>query len=382
MNLENCDLQHSPTSDEHLMLRLYKTMYNNSSSYELIVFNTQFTILLAEGNAQFLSAGAKNDIQGLDIRKLLLKHPFAFLEQPLSSIFRNGQIDLEHESEGSYFQIHLYHHPALEPELGIILITDISARKSKQLEMQDIYQRLGRSYKELEDFAYTASHDLQAPLRKIQSFANLLAANISAGLDAKDQDYLHRIREAANSMESLLNDLLSYSKATHSGDRFVATDPGAVIRRVLEATNAPERAQVELIIPDHLPSVPVVPVQIYQLFQNLIENAIKFAKPGEMASLKIQFECRAGSQLSACDLKPNEVYLVMTFADKGIGFDMVNANRIFNIFQRLHGKSEFPGSGVGLAICKKIVDNHSGCIFALGEAQLGASFTVALPLRR
>jgi light-regulated signal transduction histidine kinase (bacteriophytochrome) len=308
---------------------------------------------------------------------------FNILHEYIGKVFDSDRMDMEREIEGRFFTTSLYKNVHEEEEqknmVGILLLKDVTDARRKQMEMQAMYERLDQSNKELEDFAYTASHDLQAPLRKIQSFAKLLTDRYAAALTGNGHTYLARMTAAAHHMESLLNDLLSYSRATRRGSAFEKTDLIRVLHRVLSETNAAERVRVMINVPDNLPLLEVVPLQMYQLFQNLIENAIKFTKHDTQPVLNIHCYIESGEHFANLPVKPGNGYCVLRFIDEGIGFEQENAQRIFHIFQRLHGNSEYAGSGVGLAICKKIAENHGGAIFAEGRPDKGATFTVVLP---
>jgi light-regulated signal transduction histidine kinase (bacteriophytochrome) len=250
-------------------------------------------------------------------------------------------------------------------------LLDITQRKRAETTLLEQADKLSRSNSELEQFAYVASHDLQEPLRKIQAFGDRLKTKYEAGLGPEGLDYLTRMQNAAARMQILIQDLLSLSRVTSNSKPFTAVDLGDVIRTVV--------SDLEMRIHDANGSVDIgtLPVifgdrgQMAQLFQNLIGNGLKFRKPGQNPVVKIESEAQA--------LASGAPGWQITVQDNGIGFDEKYRDRIFQIFQRLHGRSEYEGTGIGLAICRKIVDRHGGVITAHGSPGAGAKFIILMP---
>ena len=230
---------------------------------------------------------------------------------------------------------------------------------------------LNRSNKELEEFAYVASHDLQEPLRKIITFSDRLLSRFSSQLGPEGIAYLSRMTVATENMRILIDNLLEFSRISRSQDAFAQTD----LNEVLEGAKSELELKIEesraVIEQGPLPSIVCNAPQIKQLFVNLLSNSLKFRHPESDTHIRIWAERPEGHQ---------KEFVKISFADNGIGFEKEYAERIFLIFQRLHGKSEYPGSGVGLAICKKIVDQHGGVIRADSELGKGSVFTVLLPV--
>lgn len=246
--------------------------------------------------------------------------------------------------------------------------------------MKAYAEELERSNRDLQDFANIASHDMQEPLRKIQIFSDLLQSHYASELDERGVDYLQRMQSAAGRMQYLIDDLLSYSRIATRAQPFTLVDLNEITKDVLldldvqiEQTNA----SIEV---DNLPSLEADPIQMNQLIQNLLSNALKFHKADQPPEIKIsaQVNTRGSTSASSKDGRFCEI----TIEDKGIGFDEKYAERIFNPFQRLHGRDEYEGSGMGLAICRKIVERHGGVIHAKSEKGKGSSFIVSLPLRQ
>jgi two-component system sensor kinase FixL len=234
-------------------------------------------------------------------------------------------------------------------------------------ELQVANKQLEHSNRELQDFAYVASHDLQEPLRKIQAFGERLSERAGNALDETARDYLARMQNASSRMQRLINDLLSFSRVTTKAQPFVLVDLQAIAKEVISDLEvAIEEAQAKVEV-SALTSIEAEPMQMRQLLQNLIGNALKFRQPDRQHVVKVRGEQR-----------DNVFELVVE--DNGIGFDEKYRERIFGLFQRLHGRNEYPGSGVGLAICRKIAERHNGTISAEGKIGAGAKFTVLLPI--
>ncbi len=250
----------------------------------------------------------------------------------------------------------------------IYVLVDITERKETEQLLQRRAQELARSNAELQQFASVASHDLQEPLRKVQAFSERLRTKYKDQLDEQGQDYLTRIGAATGRMQTLIVDLLAFSQVGRGELKMVTVDLGEVVRSVisdLEIRIQETDATVDLL---DLPRVKADPMQMRQLFQNLIGNGLKYRRKGVPPLVRIS--ATRSSDDGTCRIE---------VADNGIGFDQDYAERIFGIFQRLHGRSAYQGTGVGLAICRKICERHGGSIVARGRPGGGATFTVVLP---
>ena len=235
---------------------------------------------------------------------------------------------------------------------------------------------LRRSNEELEKFAYVASHDLQEPLRKIQTFGDRLQNAATDALSEQARDYLIRILASTVRMRQLISDLLTFARVTTKGQPFTRVDLSQVLAEVLSDLEVSIQQTGGKVNVGKLPTLDADPLQMRQLFQNLIGNALKFHKPGFSPVVTISAEA---AELPVEGKDPYVSAWRISIADNGIGFDEKYLDKIFQVFQRLHGRTEYEGTGVGLAICRKIVERHSGSITASSVPGEGAAFLVLLP---
>jgi signal transduction histidine kinase len=251
-----------------------------------------------------------------------------------------------------------------------------------QQSAQDLEQKVDertaellRKNNELEQFAYIASHDLQEPLRKIRTFSELLQKSMQ-GKGTQANHYFEKIQSSAARMTALIKDVLEYSRLSDPDARFVSTDLQAILKNTLTDFELLIEQKGALVQFDVLPVVKGIPLQLQQLFTNLIGNSLKFCDRDPL--IKISAEEVSVAEIPD-DLSKEQEYIRLTFQDNGIGFEQQFSDRIFTIFQRLNDKKAYAGTGIGLALCKKIVENHHGMILAEGELEKGAKFTVYLP---
>ena len=259
---------------------------------------------------------------------------------------------------------------------GVVVFRDMTERRQAQETLARQARELARSNTELQQFAYIASHDLQEPLRKVQSFGDMLAKDAGPALSVDGLDYLKRMQNAAARMQQLINDLLSYSRVASQAQPFVTVDLARVASEVLtdlESRIASTGGQVQL---GELPSLDADPLQMRQLLQNLIGNALKFHRPNVPPVVSVQSRRVTPKTGLLAGLSAWEI----TVQDNGIGFDEKYLDRIFAPFQRLHGRGEYEGTGIGLAICYKIAHRHGGTITARSVPGEGSRFIVTLPL--
>lgn len=250
--------------------------------------------------------------------------------------------------------------------------------KSKLLSERNL--ELEQNIKELNEFNHVASHDLQEPLRKIQTFISRINDKEKDNLSDFGIDYMSRIDKASKRMRILINDLLQYSRTNRSEKNFVAVDLNDVLANsILELSQNIEDKKA-IIQNEELDSIKGVDFQMQQLFTNLISNSIKYSKNDVPPIIKIKGKKVKAKDEEVLDDNSNRNFYKITFKDNGIGFEQENAEKIFQLFNRLHGKTEYQGTGVGLAICKKIVENHNGYIFAKSNPDVGSTFTIYIPL--
>jgi len=261
----------------------------------------------------------------------------------------------------------------------LVFASDITGLKEAQQELVHLAERLGRSNRELEDFASVASHDLQEPLRKVRAFGDRLRTACGDILTEKASDYLDRMQHAAGRMQVLINDLLTFSRVTTKAQPHVEIDLAVVCREVItDLETRIEQVDGRVEIGD-LPVALAEPLQMRQLFQNLIGNALKFHKPNESPVVKVHSGNLDPQELAPMGLDKVSTYCKIVVEDNGIGFDPRYAEKIFAVFQRLHGRDEYEGTGVGLAVCRKIAERHNGKISAHSRPGEGSVFSVILP---
>ena len=258
----------------------------------------------------------------------------------------------------------------------LIIAHDITFIVSSKQELLHKNQQLELTNQELASFSYIASHDLKEPLRKIQVFSKRIME--IAKLSEKEQDYFKRITNASERMQNLIESLLHFSQVNNMQLNFESCNLNDILdnaRSYIEETILDKEA---IIHAEPLPTIQGFPVQLEQLFTNLLDNAIKYCKAGVQPIVTITSLIVNGNKINAPFANQHKIYYHLAFADNGIGFDQEFEHKIFEIFQRLHGKNEYAGTGIGLAICKKIVANHNGFITAQGSVGDGATFHVYL----
>lgn len=248
--------------------------------------------------------------------------------------------------------------------------TALLKKKKEELEIANI---------DLESFNYISSHDLQEPLRKIQNFVSLIVNEEKKNLSVTGKKYFKSVQETAKRMQMLIDDLLKYSHAKNTAHKFEKIKLNTIIEEVIkdyEITIKEQDADINLKC---FCEVNVMRFQFFQLFHNLFSTSFKFARPQQ--PLRITIKCRMGKGNTFKDekLSPNKNYCQISFADNGIGFDPQYADRIFKVFQRLNSSEDYEGTGIGLSICKRIVDNHKGVIMATSELNKGVRFDIYIP---
>ncbi len=274
--------------------------------------------------------------------------------------------------DGSYYWVYTTIVPFLDesgrPHQYVSIRFEITRMKNAEEQLKGYAQKLEMSNKELQDFASVAAHDLQEPLRKILTFSERLKTKSIHQLTEESQDYINRMVSAASRMRVLIDDLLAYSRITTKKQRFVMVDLKQLVSEVISDLEVRiEQTGAKINVGD-LPVISADPLQMRQMFQNLISNSLKFKKQDVPPVIDI----KAITLNEHCEIRVK---------DNGIGFDVKYLDRIFTIFQRLHGRQEYEGTGVGLAIVRRIIERHKGSVTAMSEPGIGAEFIVRLPIK-
>ncbi|MFN9731768.1 MAG: ATP-binding protein [Pseudomonadota bacterium] len=347
------------------------------SPYMVYAFDIDGMLVDCNHNAILQGGFTREQLRGAAVQSLVLK--------PWRDVARRG-FDAALRGESSRFDCAVMNARGVRREVEVTLVPievdqhitgvfgvvrDTTAERRIAAELDRALRDLTARNRELQDFAYVASHDLQEPLRKVQAFSDRVLQRYSQDLDPQAIDYLRRIDAAANRMQVLIDDLLAYSRVTSQGEPFVPVDLGDVLDDVLSDLEVRIEDSGATIEAGALPVVECDRTQLRQLLQNLVANAIKFHARDRKPRIRVTAELRGTTPAT----------VVLSVEDNGVGFDPAYAERIFAPFQRLHGRHEFEGTGIGLAVVRRIVERHNGRIVAIGRPGEGARFEVTLPLR-
>jgi light-regulated signal transduction histidine kinase (bacteriophytochrome) len=257
--------------------------------------------------------------------------------------------------------------------------SDITEQFRKDQLIGEKLSDLEKSNRQLSAFSHIASHDLQEPLRKVQTFISRIREK---DLSENVKDYFSGIKKEVIRMQKFITDLLLYSRASKADKTFEVADLNEILENSKrELSHRIEERNAIINSSSDLPTLNVIPFQIQQLFSNLISNSIKYSKPDINPIIDISSETGAGSEIPGFNGDPETKFHKIVFSDNGIGFDQQYSERIFTLFYRLHSNKDYSGTGIGLAICKIIVENHKGFIFAEGYPGKGAVFTIYLSIR-
>ncbi len=264
-----------------------------------------------------------------------------------------------------------------EIEMERIKHEETLVQNNKTLEEKN--EQLESMNKELQSFAYITSHDLQEPLRKIQTFATRILEKENQNLSENGKDKFNRMFDAAKRMQTLIEDLLAYSRTNREERKLEYTDLNKILTQVKEELKEELQQKHATIEANEMCDANIIPFQFRQLMHNIIGNALKFSKPDIPPHIKIKSEVAKGLKFNNQKLLPQKNYCHIILTDNGIGFEPEYREKIFEVFQRLHGKEKYNGTGIGLAIVKKIVENHNGIITATSELGKGATFDIFIP---
>jgi signal transduction histidine kinase len=283
------------------------------------------------------------------------------------------------ESTGRWLELSV---SKMDEDHLIHIFTDVTPIKESQLQLERTVQELKRSNTHLEDFAHAASHDMKEPLRKIRTFTDRLKSSLGNRINEQEVMMMQRIETSAERMQHLVEDLLEFSHVSERPQEMDPLDLNEKIKQILIDLELPIEEKNAVVHVSALPSILGHRRQIQQLFHNLISNALKYSKPDIAPEIFIESRIVKGTDVDihlSPDLLPQRFHLIEV-KDNGIGFEQEYAEKIFEIFQRLHGKAEYSGTGVGLSIARKVVENHNGYIWAKSEVGIGTTFSVLLPI--
>lgn len=293
-----------------------------------------------------------------------------------------GVLNLDSQTPGFFTHTQTKHLETFADQVAVAIQNAhlYAEAKERAEQLQALITELERSNAELQSFAYVASHDLQEPLRKIRTIGDRLQVKYSALLDAQGVDYLQRMQAAAARMQILIQDLLVFSRVTTQAQPFISVNLNEVVEEVLvdlERQVEDVNGRIEVA---ELPVIEADKTQMRQLLQNLITNSLKFHRTGAPPVVKIEAHMIKKKLFGDGRTEPlDKIWCQLTITDNGIGFEEKHQERIFGVFQRLHGRNEYEGTGIGLSICRKIVERHGGQITAASQPDQGAVFTVTLP---
>lgn len=329
--------------------------------------------VLRTGKALLLTKERESELYASDHVEIVGSESASWLGVPLKTPERTiGVLVVQHyELEGVYSEQDLAFLVSVGDQIALAI-----ERKRAEEQLAIFNEKLQQSNRELQDFAYVASHDLQEPLRKVQAFSDRLRTKFADKLEGEGLDYLERMRSAASRMQLLIQDLLTFSRVSTQAQPFSPVNLETITREVLsdmEVKIEETGATIEL---DGLPVIDADPLQMRQLMQNLIGNALKFRKNDTAPIIDIRARRVESKGIGSGG------HIQISVQDNGIGFDEKYADKIFAVFQRLHGRAEYEGSGVGLAICRKIVERHSGHITVKSNPGEGTTFIFTLPLKQ
>jgi len=346
--------------------KLIENVYSKGKGFEDFEVNLQFAGI----GETIMLLNAKRIVQSSHNEHLTLLAFHDITEQTLNLIKEKEKELLEKN-----IQTYKTNNAALEKAVK---------ERTKQIEevslaLENKNHELESINKKLTSFTYISSHDLQEPLRKIQLLASHILEKEEQNLSEKGKDYFNRMQLAAKRMQTLIEDLLAYSHTNSENVIFEKTDVNEILKEIKDEFEEELHSKNAKIKAQKLPVLKVIRFQFHQLLHNLISNALKFSDPKKSLQITINTKIATGNKFKNEHLSAQKKYCHISISDNGIGFEPQFNERIFEVFQRLHGKDEYKGTGIGLAICKKIVENHHGLITANGELKKGSTFNVYLP---
>lgn len=399
------ELEQQVTARTRELILINESLQKSEERYHLMVEEVQeYAILYLNSNGiiENWNAGAEK-IKGYKSEEIIGKSLSVFytkedqknnLPQKLLQIAREkGKVIHEGwraRKDGSLFWASVVItavHNKQKEVIGFSKVThDLTEKKKAEdklkinaLELAQKNNELEEMNKELQSFAYISSHDLQEPLRKIQTFASQIIEKEAENLSENGKDKFKRMQNAAQRMQTLINDLLAYSRTNIQERVFIKTDLRQIINEVKEDLTEELEQKSAVIEIGQTSQADIIPFQFKQLLYNLISNSLKFSNPDIPIVIKIKSQIALGKDLENEKLIPAKKYCHIKISDNGIGFEAQYNKKIFEVFQRLHGRDRYNGTGIGLAIVKKIIENHNGIITASGIQNQGASFDIYIP---
>lgn len=362
---------------------LYSNLVKHLPGVEVALVDKALKVVIQKGDPfKAITSGKKID-KDVVLDQVLSKDEAKALMPLIRSSIKNGKTQRKEFELGE--ELYRLGFVPLKEEDGsishvLVISEDISIFRNSQNELRDKVYALESANESLEQFAYVASHDLQEPLRKIRAFGDRLSTKYADQLEGTGKDYIERMQNAAARMQVLIDDLLKFSRVGRVREPFQPVQLSDIVEDILSDIETYVSETNTKVTVNALPAVMGEPSQLRQLFQNLISNAIKFHQPDQSPEITITCEKISAAEVEDFDIAESASgYHKINIADNGIGFEEKYLDRIFNIFQRLHGRSEYKGTGIGLAICRKIVENHGGFISATSKPGHGSTFYVILP---
>ena len=317
------------------------------------------------------------------------------LEEIIKNVYETGELYLANEQPVNLYRDdkvetvyqNFVYEPYRDPNgkiLGVTAVTiDVTSQVLARLKIEEIVKErtesLRKTNADLSQFAYITSHDLQEPARKIATFTEMLRKSLGDRVDPRSGTYLDKIEKSSTRMLSLIRDVLAFSTISNGKRNFQPVDLNEIFASVKNDHELLIEEKQAIFDYPEMPVIEAIPIQMSQMFNNLLSNSLKFIPKDKHPFIRVTWKKLNAAELLAEGLAGGNEYVQIDFSDNGIGFSIEHAEQIFNIFQRLHGRSDYEGTGIGLAICQKIAENHHGKIEANSAKGQGATFRILLP---